>query len=275
MKTLAVLAGDMSGALEGETAIVTGSSGGIGAAIAKRFAEEGASVVTNSRSAERAEAVADEIAEAGGEAVGVGADVTDHDAVEAMVEAAVERFGSVDVMVNNAGTTVIESATDFDPDDWRRVVDVDLTGTFFGAQAAGRRMIDRGEGGAVLNVSSMMGGMGFHGRAPYCAAKAGVDNLTRTLAVEWAEHGIHVNALAPGFVRTEITEQTQDAAGYTDDDVRDRTPLGRYGTLEEIAECALFLVRRDTFVTGEVLRADGGWTAYAWGAGGQSLGPRR
>jgi 3-oxoacyl-[acyl-carrier protein] reductase len=255
----------MSDRLSGKTAVVTGSSTGIGAAIATRYAEEGADVVTTSRSLDRARTTAAEIREAGGSAMAVECDVTEYAAVEALVEATVDEFGSLDVMVNNAGITEIAPAEEFDPDDWRRVIDVDLTGVFFGAQLAGRRMIEQGTGGSILNVSSMLGEQGLRKRAPYCAAKAGVNNLTRTLAVEWAEHDVYVNALAPGFVRTEITEQTQSAADYTDDDIRDRTPLNRFGTLDEMAECATFLAGTDHFVTGEVLRADGGWTPNAWG----------
>jgi 3-oxoacyl-[acyl-carrier protein] reductase len=259
----------MSEKLSGLTAIVTGSSAGIGAAIAKRFASEGANVVTNSRSRERAERVAQEIRDAGDSAVAIESDVTDYAEMESLVEAAVAEFGSLDVMVNNAGVTEIAPAEEFHPDEWRRVVDVDLTGVFFGAQLAGRQMIEQGTGGSILNISSMLGEQGLQKRAPYCAAKAGVNNLTRTLAVEWAEHGIHVNALAPGFVRTEITAQTQSSADYTDDDIENRTPFGRFGTLEEMTESALFLVGGDNFVTGEILRADGGWTPYAWGSHGE------
>jgi 3-oxoacyl-[acyl-carrier protein] reductase len=226
-------------------------------------------VVVNSRSQERASGVADAIESEGGTAIGVEADVTDEDAMEALVETTVEQFGGVDVMVNNAGLTILGEAEEFDVDDWRTVVDVDLVGTFIGCQAAGRRMIEQGAGGAILNISSLMGGRGLQMRSPYCASKAGVNNLTRTLAVEWAEHDVHVNALAPGFIRTEITEQTQGSAGYTNDDIRDRTPMNRFGTVEEMAECALFLVGRNNFVTGEVLYADGGWQAYGWGAGDQ------
>jgi NAD(P)-dependent dehydrogenase (short-subunit alcohol dehydrogenase family) len=167
-------------------------------------------------------------------------------------------------MVNNAGITNIQPAEDFDPEQWREVIDVDLNGVFFGAQVAANQMIDQGEGGAILNISSMMGDMGFKMRAPYCAAKGGVDNLTQTLAVEWADHDIAVNALAPGFIYTDITDQTQDSAGYTNEDVRKRTPMARFGSLEEMTECALFLVSRNNYVTGEVLNADGGWTADAW-----------
>ncbi|GAA0669107.1 SDR family NAD(P)-dependent oxidoreductase [Natronoarchaeum mannanilyticum] len=255
----------MSDTFDGETAIVTGASRGIGSGIATKLAEQGASVVVNYRSSERqAESVVDEIEDRGGEAVAVQADVSDRDDVAAMVEATVDRFGSLDVMVNNAGMTTLGPAADIDVEDWRRVIEVDLTGVFIGCQAAGRQMQSQADGGAIVNVSSMMGEMGFHMRAPYCAAKAGVINLTRTLAVEWAEDDISVNALAPGFIQTDITDQTQDSAGYTDDDIRRRTPMARYGTVEEMANCVSFLARGDTYVTGEVLRADGGWTSDAW-----------
>jgi len=252
--------------LSGQTAVVTGASKGIGKGIAKRFATEGANVVVNSRSPDRAEEAATEIeAETdGGDVVGIAADVSEYGDVEDLIEGAVAAFGRLDVMVNNAGITEIGPAEEFDPEAWRRVIDVDLTGAFFGAQVAGRRMIEAGEGGAVLNVPSMLGEMGPASRAPYCAAKGGLNNLTRTLAVEWAEHGVAVNALAPGYVRTEITDQTQASAGYTHEDIHRRTPMERYGSVEEMAECALFLVSRENFVTGEVLTADGGWTADAW-----------
>lgn len=259
----------MNQRLSGQTAIVTGSSTGIGAAIAREFAAEGANVVTNSRKRERAKTTADEIRDAGGTAVALESDVTDYDGMAALVEATVDEFGQLDVMVNNAGLTRIGPAEELDPDDWRHVIDVDLTGVFFGAQLAGRQMIEQDSGGTILNVSSMLGEQGLQKRAPYCAAKAGVNNLTRTLAVEWAEHDIQVNALAPDFIRTDITEQTQDSADYTDEDIGNRTPLDRYGTLEEMANCATFLVGNDHYVTGEVLRADGGWTAFAWGSDGK------
>ena len=256
------------GDMDGRTAIVTGSSGGIGKAIAERFAEEGANVVTNSRSEERAEAATADIRDAGGSAVGAAADVSDYDAVEGLVEAAVEEFGDLDVFVNNAGHSITGPSEDLDPADWRSVLEVDLTGVYFGCRAAGRQFIEQGDGGAIVNVSSMMGHQGLHERAAYCASKAGVDNLTRTLAVEWAEHGVYVNSLAPGYILTELVEQTMETADYDRGDIQNRTPLGRFGTLEEMAECALFLASRNNFVTGEVLTADGGWSAFAWGSRG-------
>lgn len=259
----------MTEKLFGKTAIVTGSSAGIGAAIAERFANEGANVVTNSQSRERAETTAAAIRDDGGTAIAVEADVTEYGEVKQLVETSVEEFGTIDVMVNNAGMTTITPAEEFDSEEWRRVIDVDLNGVFFGARAARQRMIEQGTGGSILNISSMLGEQGLQNRSPYCAAKAGVNNLTRTLAVKWAEHDIHVNALAPGYVRTEITEQTKSTADYTDEDIRKRTPLGRFGTGEKMAECATFLIGNDHYVTGEVLRADGGWTAFAWGSSGE------
>lgn len=246
-----------------QTAIVTGASKGIGKAVAERFADEGANVVVNSRSPERAEAAAADIAP-DRNAVGIAADVSNYDEVETLVDRAVAEFGSVDIMVNNAGITNIGPAEEFSAEEWREVIDIDLNGVFFGSQLAGQQMIEQGDGGAILNISSMMGDMGFKMRAPYCAAKGGVNNLTQTLAVEWADHDITVNALAPGFIQTDITDQTQDSAGYTDTDVRKRTPMNRYGSLDEMAECALFLVSRDTYITGEVVNADGGYSADAW-----------
>ncbi|KDE57606.1 short-chain dehydrogenase [Halostagnicola sp. A56] len=251
--------------MDDSTVIVTGSSKGIGRALAERFATEGANVVTNSRDEARATAVAEELLDAGGTAVGIGADMSDRAEVQALVDGAVEEFGSLDIMVNNAGNTVIGPALEMEPEDWQRVIDVNLTGVFFGMQAAGQQMAAQGTGGQIVNISSMIGEQGFAQRAPYCASKAGVNNLTRVFAVELAEHDVHVNALAPGFVRTDITEQTQDAAGYTDEDVRKRAPLGRFGTTEEIANCVEFLAGGDHYLTGEVLRADGGWMANAWG----------
>lgn len=251
------------GDISGQTAIVTGASKGIGKAIAERFVDEGANVVVNSRSQKRADKAAADIA-SDGSAVGIAADMSEYEDVEALGDGAVEEFGSVDIMVNNAGITNIGPAEELSPEEWREVIDVDLNGVFFGSQVAGQRMIEQGDGGAILNISSMMGDMGFKMRSPYCAAKGGVNNLTQTLAVEWADYNIRVNALAPGFIYTDITDQTQDSAGYTDKDVRKRTPMNRYGSLNEMTECALFLVSHDNYVTGEILNADGGFSADAW-----------
>jgi 3-oxoacyl-[acyl-carrier protein] reductase len=250
---------------DGETVIVTGSTKGIGNAIATSFAAEGANIVVNSRSSERAREAADAINDAGtGGVIGVGADTSDREAVDRMVERAVEEFGRVDVLVNNAGTTHIAPAEEFPADEWDRVVDVNLTGVFNCAQAAGRRMLDQDGTSAIVNLSSMAGGAGMPERTAYTATKAAVNNLTRSLAVEWARHGIYVNALSPGYVRTELVEETQSDADFDDSGITGRTPLGRLGSLEEMANCTKFLASRDNYVTGEVLNADGGWLAFGW-----------
>ncbi len=263
------------------TVIVTGSSDGIGRGIAERFAAEGASVVINSRAYDRAAATATEIAEAGGTVVAVEADVSDRNAVRRLVDETVEEFGSLDVMVNNAGVTAVEPAVEMTEEEWRRVIDVNLTGVFFGCQAAAQQMIQQNDGGQIINVSSIFGRVGVPGRAPYCASKAAVDNLTRCLAVEFAEHDIHVNALAPGPVRTSMAEDAGTDANvdaetdaewprysYGPNDVERWTPLSRYGSIQEMGSCALFLASDDNYVTGETLVADGGWLAFGWGSKG-------
>lgn len=272
----------MAGKLAGKTAVVTGSSSGIGKAVAKTFADEGANVVTNSRALERAEETASEIEDEGGTAIAVEADISDRSQVQSLVDAAVEEFDRLDVMVNNAGVSVIESAMEMDPEDWRGVLDVNLTGVFFGCQAAGNQMIEQGDGGQIINVSSIFGSIGVQGRAPYNASKGGVDNLTRCLAVELAEHDIHVNALAPGFIRTQLDEQTRESDsdelrdeeawpyyGYDDRHIHNRVPLGRFGSLEEMSNCATFLAAGDHYTSGEVFHADGGWLAFGWGSKGR------
>jgi 3-oxoacyl-[acyl-carrier protein] reductase len=265
----------MTGRLEGDTAVVTGSSTGLGEGIARRFAAEGASVVTNSRSLERAESTAEAIRDSGGEAVAAEADVSEKTEVEALVDAAVDEFGSIDIMVNNAGTTVEKPLFEQTPEDWRGVLDVNLTGTFFGSQVAGQRMAEGGTGGQIINMSSMFGSVGVQGRAPYNATKGAIENLTRTFAVELAEYDVCVNALAPGYVRTDLAaapwgEAAEDHDwpyyGYSEEHVRNRTPPDRFGTLEEVNECATFLAAGGHYTTGEVLHNDGGWLAFGWGS---------
>jgi 3-oxoacyl-[acyl-carrier protein] reductase len=270
----------MSDRLADKTAVVTGSSSGIGAAIATKFAEEGANVITNSRKLERAEKTAAEITENGDTATAVEADVSDPDDAHHLIDRAVEEYGSIDIMVNNAGISVIEPAMEMDPEDWQSVIDTNLSGVFYGAQAAGKQMIEQGTGGQIVNISSIFGKIGIQGRAPYNASKGGVNNLTRNLAVELAEHDIGVNALAPGFIKTELDEQTRESSeelldednwpyyGYDDTHIEHRVPMDRFGTLEEMQNVALFLAEGDHYTTGEILNADGGWLAFGWGSKG-------
>lgn len=270
------------GQLTDKTAIVTGSSSGIGAGIARQFADEGANVVTNSRSLERAETTAEAIRKDGGEATAVEADMADRDAVDRLVAEAVDAYGSLDIMVNNAGIQANDPILELSEEDWRKVIEVDLTGVFFGCQAAGLQMAEQGTGGQIINISSLFGHFGVQGRGNYNAAKAGVNNLSRSFAVELAEFDVGVNVLAPGFIKTPLDEQTrgddEDATydettwpyyGYTDQHIENRVPLGRYGSVEEMANCTTFLAAGNHYITGHVLTADGGWLAFGWGSKGR------
>ncbi|MGA9401970.1 SDR family NAD(P)-dependent oxidoreductase [Haladaptatus sp.] len=260
----------MVNTLDGKTAVVTGSSSGIGNAIAREFASRGVNVVVNSRSEERAaeaaEVIADETDAEAESLLAIEADVTDGDSLESLVERTVEEFGSLDVWVNNAGINIRGPAEEMAMEDWQKVIDVNLTAPFRGAQLAGRQMIEQGTGGAIINISSMMGEQGQTGRTPYNTSKGGVNNLTRCLAVEWAEHDILVNAISPGYIRTEMVGDAQDQIGFDEDDVIDRTPVGRFGTPEEVANCAAFLAEGEHFMTGEILHPDGGWLSFGWGS---------
>lgn len=256
----------MSTTLDGQTAVVTGSSSGIGLAIAREFASRNANVVVNSRSQERAADAAGEITAGTGSVVPIEADVTDADSLQSLVEQTVSEFGSLDIWVNNAGINIRGPAEEMSIDDWQQVIDVNLTGTFLGAKLAGKQMIEQDAGGSIINISSMMGEQGQTGRTPYNTSKGGVNNLTRCLAVEWAEHDIQVNAIAPGYIRTEMVSDAQDQIGFDEEDIVDRTPLGRFGTVEEVANCVAFLAEKEHFMTGEILHPDGGWLSFGWGS---------
>jgi NAD(P)-dependent dehydrogenase (short-subunit alcohol dehydrogenase family) len=245
--------------LKDKVAIVTGSGQGIGEQIAARFAAEGAMVVVADANVENAKKVAAAIAEPGRVAISVHVDVGDPALAEAMVSKAVERFGRVDVLVNNAGIGLNKPFLTTTPEEWDRQLRVNLTGQFLCGQAAAREMAKRG-GGRIVNVASISGQRGGQGRAAYGAAKAGVILLTRVMAVELAEHGINVNAISPGPVDTEQSRGTHTPA--TRRSYLERLPLKRYGLREEIAAAALFLASDEaSFVTGHVLNVDGGFDA--------------
>ena len=250
------------GQLAGRVAIVTGSSAGIGAAIAEELAARGAAVVVNSRSEERARPVVEAIEAAGGRAVAIPADLANPAEAAGLVDSAAERLGRVDILVNNAGMGFQAPTVELAVEDWQRVIDLDLTAAFVCAQAAGRHMI-AGEGGVIVNISSIFGQTGNAMRAAYVAAKHGLDGLTKVLAAEWATRGVRVCSINPGYVATALVEQAMASASFSMEDLQRRTPLGRLGAPEEIAEVVAFLASpAASYVTGVQLPVDGGWLAY-------------
>ena len=251
--------------LAGTTALVTGAGSGIGQATARALAAAGAHVVVTElpdRIA-RAEATAREIAAAGGAAEPEPLDVRDLASISACVETAVRVGGGrLDVLVNNAGINVRQPAFEVTEEAWDLVLDTNLKGLFFTAQAAGRVMRDADTpGGCIVNVSSIMGLVGYFDRAAYCASKAGVVNLSRVLAIEWAPHGIRVNAVCPAFVETPLTQAMFENVAIKHD-ILARTPAGRLATPEEVAAAIVFLAGPHArMITGAALTIDGGWTA--------------
>lgn len=247
--------------LTDKVAIITGSSKGIGRAIAERFVREGARVVINSRESATARQVAREIGD-DSEALGIGADVSDPLEADRLVADAVRHFGRVDIMVANAGTSMIQSAETIQAEDWKAVIDLNLSGVFYSAQAAAKQMIPAG-GGNVLLIGSILGRVGLPRRAAYCATKHALVGLTKVLALDWAPYHIRVNNLEPGYIATDMNVRDRSTSDYTDEDIIRRDPLKRYGSVEEIAEAALYLVSAASgYVTGIDLPVDGGWLAY-------------
>jgi NAD(P)-dependent dehydrogenase (short-subunit alcohol dehydrogenase family) len=246
--------------LDGRAVIVTGASSGLGARFARVLDAVGARVVLAARRADRLHELASQLTDA----VAVPCDLTDPDTPGRVVDAALDRFGRLDVLVNNAGVTHTQPALEHTVDEFRRVLDVNLVAPFSLAQHAARAMLDSGEGGVVVNVASIWGAVGV-GQIPdagYAASKGGLVNLTRELAAQWARRGVRVNALAPGWFRTEMTEGRMFGNEDSERWIRSRTPMGRGGAEDELDGALLFLASdASSFVTGQTLVVDGGWTA--------------
>ena len=248
----------MSGRLAGRVAAITGSSRGIGRAVATAFLAEGAKVAVNSRD----QAVADQVArELGARAVGVGADVATEAGAAALVEGAVDAFGRLDVLVNNAGITVAAHTLELDLDTWQKVIDLNMTAVFLCAREAARHMLVGG-GGAIINTASVQAFAPFPRRLAYGSSKAAVVMMTRIMAAEWAPL-IRVNAVAPGYIRTSMTEKLQAEGRIDFDAISRRTPQRRLAEPDELAGAYTFLASAvASFVTGETIVVDGGWLAF-------------
>ncbi|MFA7635329.1 MAG: 3-oxoacyl-ACP reductase FabG [Bacillota bacterium] len=241
--------------LEGKVAIITGSGRGLGKEAACLFAEEGAKVVVGDINYESAEEVAAAIGEEGGEAMAVKLDVTDSASIQAMVDKVLERFGTIDVLVNNAGITADAQLVKMNEDQWDRVIAVNLKGVYNCTKAIAPIMIARGSG-RIINTSSVVGVYGNFGQTNYAATKAGVIGMTKVWARELGRKGITVNAVAPGFTMTEMMSTVPEKILSG---IRDKTPLGRLGEPRDIAYAYLYLASDEAnFVNGATIQVDGG-----------------
>lgn len=248
--------------IKGSSAIVTGASSGLGATFAEALAESGVNLVVSARRMRKLEELSKDLeGRYGVNVVPFRCDVTKEEDVKAMVDKAVEENGSLEIIVNNAGTSALAPSTELPLEEWRKVIEVNLTGVFTCARTAAREMMKK-RYGKVINVASIYGAVGdIFTASPYYASKGGVVNLTRALAVEWAPHGINVNAIAPGFFPSEMTNpifEDKDTLNY----IIGRTPLNRVGNPIDLKAALIYLASPGSnYVTGQTIYVDGGWTA--------------
>jgi NAD(P)-dependent dehydrogenase (short-subunit alcohol dehydrogenase family) len=242
---------------------VTGGAGGIGAEVSMRLASAGARVLILDLTEEAAQRTADRIVKDGGAAAGVACDITSPEACEKACELGVAQFGRLDGLVNCAGVSKPHDSLTLPPADWARMIDVQLNGAFYMAQACARRMT--AGGGAIVFITSTNAEAAFPRRAAYCSAKAGVAMLTKVLAIEWAGLGIRVNAVGPAYVETEMTRRNIDAGHINEPQIKARIPLGRLAQPDDVAGAVAFLMGDEaSFITGHSLYVDGGWLAYGY-----------
>ena len=246
--------------LTGKTAVVIGGTSGIGRAIALGIADAGANVIATSRRQEQVDAIANEIEKRGVKTARITSDVGERASIENLLSTAIKAFGSVEILVNSAGTTKRAPTLDFSEDDWNRIIETNLTGTLRACQVFGRHMIERGYG-RIINIASLSSFVSLMEVAAYSASKAGVASLTKSLAIEWAQHGVCVNAVAPGVFPTPLNQKLLDGSPRGQEFLL-RTPMKRFGKVEELAGAAVFLASDSaSFVTGEIVCVDGGFLA--------------
>lgn len=242
----------------GKVAIVTGAAQGIGLGCAKSLLEDGAFVVLSDINEEKVKAAAADLAKAGGKTLGLACDVSSQEQVRELVKQTVAHFGTVDIMVNNAATTTGAEPLDITSEEFDRVLGVNLKGTLFGCQEAGRVMVEKGSG-AIVNMSSMQAELAIPTRVPYGVSKAAINQLTKIFALSLATKGVRVNAVAPGTILTDLTRGSVLSNADSYRNILSRTPMGRCGETEEIGSVVSFLASKEaSYITGQTIYVDGG-----------------
>ena len=243
-----------------KTAVVTGAAQGVGLATSVKLASNGFHVVlTDLQPLDSAIA---ELSASGLSVQGISGDISSEDFVAALADQVASEHGAADVLVNNAGISMIVPAEDIGRSEWHKVMSINLEAAFFLSQAFGRQMLAQGSG-SIVNVASIAGLYGIIHRAAYNASKHGLIGLTKTLAAEWGGRGVRVNAVCPGWIKTDMDVMSQATGAYNDDDIIDRVPMGRFAKAEDVAAAIAFLASEDNFINGVSLPVDGGWTGDA------------